>query len=79
MARAEIKKLLIDLDTSVAAIARSIGRKRPTVYAYFDGRLKKPAVRRSIQRFLDRRGKALGYAVPRLWDADAPQREEVAR
>jgi AcrR family transcriptional regulator len=65
--RREIKKLLIDLDLSVAEIARAVSLSRPAIYKYFDNRLRAPAQRAAIQRVLKRRGRKAKVNVPDLW------------
>ncbi|HEX8276051.1 MAG TPA: helix-turn-helix transcriptional regulator [Longimicrobiaceae bacterium] len=67
MERREIKKLLIDLDLSVAEIARRVKLSRNTVYRYFNGGLRSRQQRRRIQLVLSSHGKARQVSVPELW------------
>lgn len=65
MSPAEIKKLLIDLDLTIAAIGRAVGGlSRAAIWKYFRGDLKNPTTRRRIETVLKRRALEKAVDIP---------------
>jgi hypothetical protein len=70
MQRSEIKKLLIDLDLTVAEIgALAVGYRggpisRAAVWKYFDGKLTNPFTLASIWAVIEDRARTLGVTLP---------------
>jgi AcrR family transcriptional regulator len=74
---AEIKKVLIDLDLTVAGLAREVGVSRNTLYRYLHHKLRAESTRAAIQRALNRAARRRGTKAPVLWPstrAAAPSR-----
>ena len=72
MTEKEFKKLLIDLDVEIQAIAEEIGISPWAVTLYFRGQLTSRTRRAEIRKYLARRARERGVDLPEFWmDAEA--------
>jgi response regulator of citrate/malate metabolism len=68
----DFKKLLIDLDLSIAEIGRAVRLSRTGVRKYFRGELRDHARRAQIRSVISRRSRQMRVQLPEFWqDQDA--------